>query len=81
MQCRPDLWTHEQLAGAAARVAAGVRVDVPGPMPWMQVWPADLNKFGVQDEWGHPAGAMPNLQALRLGFWMVRPAGLEMMRL
>ena len=32
-----DLWTHEQLAGAAARVASGVRVDVPGPMPWMQV--------------------------------------------
>ena len=32
-----DLWTHEQLAGAAARIASGVRVDVPGPMPWMQV--------------------------------------------
>ena len=32
-----DLWTHEQLAGAASRVACGVRVDVPSPPTWMQV--------------------------------------------
>ena len=32
------LWTREQLAeGLAARVAGGVRVDVPPPPPWMKV--------------------------------------------
>ncbi|KAK9802889.1 hypothetical protein WJX73_002092 [Symbiochloris irregularis] len=30
------LWTHEQLSGGAARIAGGVRTDVPPPRPWMK---------------------------------------------
>ena len=32
-----DLWTHEQLSAGEAKIAGGVRVDVPPPSPWMKV--------------------------------------------